>query len=172
MRPIELSDRKARFGEAIGCLRHCNARRRGRVRASGFPDTVIGGEFVDVLGAQCEAAAHEYLKPIYWNWHVVERFAGLPDLDNWIDVKGVGERHHKLLVPLDPTPMVGFAYLLVDRLSDTRYEIIGWLTGREVSLYPVTTPHRTKDFPCYTVPRDALHDPEELRVFHERQAIP
>lgn len=162
MERIELTEREARFGEAVGCLRHCNARRRGRARESGFPDTVEGGEFVDVLGGQCEAAGQKYLKPIFWNWHVVERFAGIPDLGDWIDVKGVGKRHHKLLVPWSPGPKQGFAYLLVDRLSDKEYDIVGWLMGHQVLGLPVISPHKEKDFPCYSAERGELRPVEEL----------
>lgn len=162
MKQIELTEREARFGEAVGCLRHCNARRRGRVRESGFPNTRDGGEFVDVLGAQCEAAAHRFLRPIDWNWHIVERFAGMPDLGGFIDVKGVGERHHKLLVPRSPAPKPAFAYLLVDRLSDTRYDVVGWLMGMEVLQMPVISPHRAVDFACYVVERGQLNSEDEL----------
>ena len=63
---------------------------------------------------------------------------GIPDIEDFIDVKGRREGWHDLMVGDDDPP--DWAYVLVRCHEHPRYEIVGWCWGREALLVPMIDP--------------------------------
>jgi hypothetical protein len=83
-----------------------------------------------ILGARTERAAKIIFEPIVWN-KGLDGAGDMPDLGDFIDVKGVTSDDHCLLVwqgGVKPQ----WAYLLVSAEQHPYYWMAGWLWGHEV----------------------------------------
>ena len=123
---------------------------------------------LEVLGARCEAAGKLFLNPV--KWHAFSRTVrDLPDLDDFIDVKGAPQAHHSLLVQEGQPD--NFAYLLILGHAHPDYEIVGWAWGWECKKdRELSDP--VGGMPAYFVGQDEsiLKPPDELReILRERQ---
>ena len=125
---------------------------------------------IDILGARCEAAAYKWMRPVRWSWQHRGR-EHIPDLHDFIDVKGVANPTYNLMVkPNDPQR---WAYLLLDGSAHPFYDVIGWCWGFEAYTLPLTS--RKAGRWNYFVDRDnpMLKDPALLLlVLRERQQFP
>ena len=123
-----------------------------------------------IFGAKCEGIAWSWLKPIKWNILTTETFIkGQPDLIAGpikIDVKGIHQPSHSLLVQQDADP--DWAYLLILG-QHPNYQILGWLWGHEAKQSPIKElqPNR----PAHVTNQAALFPPDKLfeMVAIERQ---
>jgi hypothetical protein len=158
---IRLIDRVTLYADAVAAMRHGSAYIKNRKNKNN-----LVGDFDDLLwlnrvGTRCEAAAKIYLNPI--RWHAFEeRITGLPDLGDFIDVKGRSRERYDLPVQKDDEDH--FAYLLVTAERHPDYLIWGWCYG-----YEAKQDHFWDDpkgnRPAYFVPKTdpVLRSPEELR---------
>jgi hypothetical protein len=102
-------------------------------------------------------------------WYAFEKGAKFPDLEEWIDVKGVDEHHHRLIIGAEKNP--DWAYLLVDATDHPTYEIVCWCWGHEGKQELYWEVHR-EDGGGYFIRRDnpMMKSPQELMdIIRERQ---
>ena len=121
------------FADYIGNKRQDTAEAR---RLRGNHGLVAGLErqrWLHILGARCEMAAWRYLGPMPWNCYVFDP-SDLPDLSDWIEVKGVEHPNDTLIVPPKKNnvrPPLHWAYVLVNGCDHPLYEVVGWRWGHE-----------------------------------------
>ncbi len=123
---------------------------------------------MDIMGARAEAAGAVYCAPV--EWHKESLRHDDPDLDTFIDAKGISQRGHSLI--LQPNKRDDWAYLLVDGSRHPRYEMIGWVWGHE-GKQPKYWRDPVGQRGGYFIPADdpVLRPPEELLVeLRKRQA--
>jgi hypothetical protein len=82
---------------------------------------------LDILGARCEAAGKLFYNPI--RWHAVRDEVTNPDLGSFIDVKGIREHGHRLIVKGHGHPE--WAYVLVSAEEHPWYHILCWCWGSD-----------------------------------------
>jgi hypothetical protein len=80
------------------------------------------------LGARGEAAAKLYLNPVKWN-AFADELDGLPDFEDWIDVKTRSKTWYDLPVQKKCPPP--WANVLITGESHPHYQIIGWVWARD-----------------------------------------
>lgn len=111
-------------------------------------------------GMRGEGLGKRWLDPVHWNYFLPAVHKGIPDLDDFIDVKTVMKPDHRLIVAEDDRP--DFAYLLVYAGHYPRGTIRGWLWGYEVKLVKPESPPRDPENPVHIAGHWMLHDPMEL----------
>lgn len=148
------------YADGVGCVRRGKAMMRGALHTNNWRPNFDKALWKNRQSARCELAAKLWLDPIEWN-ETDEDGIGKADLGGFIDVKGVEEAHHRLLVQLDAKD--DFAYLLVDSWRHPDYAIVGWLWGRECKTHPVQS-LEGEDRDCHVVARafPPLLPPEAL----------
>lgn len=124
---VTLEKTHIEFANKIARMRRKNAVDNDWQPGNGAPDDREIAMAMDVLGARAEAAGKLYLNPV--KWHAFSLRADSPDLEDWIDVKGISESYHRLII--QPKKPEQWAYLLVDASQHPRYEIVGWCWGYE-----------------------------------------
>lgn len=147
------------------------AAKRLRLRNAYNP---VAQEIIDydkhLLGARTELASKFVLDPIEWHRCEDGPIPNMPDLADFIDVKGVDEHWHSLIVnPEQLRPE--WAYLLTSAEERPYYLVIGWLWGHELER---VTPSIVKEGrpPAHRVPsaNPMLHDVRGLiEVWKDRQ---
>jgi hypothetical protein len=157
---ITLPDWVIEYADNVAALRQATAFFNGRQNANG-----LTGSFDELLwfhrrGTRCEAVGKLYMNPIVWH-AFAERITGLPDLGDFIDVKGRRLWRHKMLVQLDDED--NFAFLSVCSEQHPDYAICGWLWGHEAKNDKFRD-DPVGGRPAYFVPQKELRDPEELRL--------
>jgi hypothetical protein len=113
----------------------------------------------DLLGARCERAGWVFFPWLEWHSEIVRDVSELPDLGNFIDVKGVRLDRHQLLVPVTSIKP-HWAYLLVSAQNHPYYWIAGWKWGDELIAKAQVMFAR----PAYAWPSDKLNP---LRTLQE-----
>jgi len=113
----------------------------------------------EVLGARCERAACVFFPGEEWHKFTTGSVSKLPDLGEFIDVKGVPFDRYELLVPC-PKLNPDFAYVFISAEYHPYYWLAGWEWGSEMAKAPVK--HKR---PCYAKAVGAL------RKIHELQRI-
>jgi hypothetical protein len=125
---ITLEQRHIEVADKAALARRNAAREHNRKPVNGAPIEHNAGLKIDILGCRCEAAAKLWANPVEWH-AFAERVTDLPDLHDFIDVKGIDHGWHSLIVqkgsPKD------WAYLLVNGEEHPRYCIMGWVWGHE-----------------------------------------
>lgn len=110
----------------VGVRRQRDAEAKHRAAHNNAPTNHDDALALNIMGARCEAAAVLFFRPVLW--HALKpRIHRLPDLDTFIDVKGVDKPTHKMIVQENDPPE--WAYVLVDGHAHPRYEIVGWCWG-------------------------------------------
>jgi hypothetical protein len=142
----------------------------------------------DILGMLAEMAAASWLDPVertnaIFSRQQIDAGAKLPDLGDFIDVKGIRRRNDHLIIPCgrewnknDPTDH--WAYLVAGgweyRPPLRRFRMVGWLWGHEIrQRYPAHIPSWTDDPERRSrwVPLSDLRPPLTLiPILRERQA--
>lgn len=154
------------FADKVGFQRHQNAMVNGREPCNGAPNDPVTSLEMHIMGARCEAAGKVYYNPVKWHAYKPSGIRNLPDLEDWIDVKGRGKHWHHLVVQKDDDP--SWAYVLVSAEDHPLYHIVGWLWGKEAMLkkfWDEPVPGR----PAYFA-RRPLRDPADLyREIRRRQ---
>jgi hypothetical protein len=129
----------------------------------------------NVIGARCELAGFLYLRPacdigkLVWHQYTDDNPTDLPDLDNFIDVKGRTEGWHDLPVQSKVIDPPDWAYLLVRAHMHPKYEIVGWCWGHEAQQLPLSDP-TGREWPAHWVKpgQHAFFKPPQL-LFEELQ---
>lgn len=134
-----LHPRLITFADKVAVQRNATAHERDYTPANGQLDENTGEDHQN--GARCEAAGWRALieeilrrsgtwRPV-WHWQPVRDFSTKPpDIDDWIDVKGIKRRHHHLVIKqkeLQPA----WPYLLVSSHAFPIFELLGWCYGHE-----------------------------------------
>jgi hypothetical protein len=164
---IERADHFARRRQAA-------AIERNRQPHNGAPVEPIAAMSIQVLGVRCEIAGKLYLNPVTWNAFSA-RIHNLPDLEDWIDVKGRSKRRHDLMVQIGAPP--NWAYLLVRAHNHPVYEISNWCWGYEARTVPISDPSGEsgkRSGPAHFIPANhpVMKPPEELFAeVRRRQAL-
>lgn len=124
--------------EAIkyGQMREDLAIRRGQQPTYGLKVQFGTTESLDmhIHGCLTESACRGWLSPevgVKWHAYTEEGRKGLPDLDDFIDVKGARKDHHGLLIEGEPL-IADWAYVLVSSEHRPRFRVMGWVWGHEV----------------------------------------
>lgn len=155
---ITLTSEHIDYADNIGACRRGHAFVKNRKNHNGLIGSFDKLLHADRLGARCELAGKLFMNPI--RWHALsDKISGLPDLGNFIDVKGVERPHHSLIVQKDDEE--DFAFLLVDGSLHPDYLIVGWIWGREAKsdrFWKDPTGHR----PAFFVARSSLRPATEL----------
>lgn len=111
-----------------------------------------------IMGARAEMAARIYLGPVEWNAYTDGSVHGLPDFQDWIDVRGRAKDYYELIVK--PADRPDLAYVLISTEKHPTYWLRGWVWGSEAK-----NPRFWKDpgtgRPAFFVPA------QELRPMHE-----
>jgi hypothetical protein len=157
---IRLRPHHIEFADGVGLVRRGKAMMRSGQHTNNWKPNFEKALWKTRQSARCEHAGERWLQPIEWNT-IDEGGIGKADLGGFIDVKGVEEAHHRLLVQLDAKD--AFAYLLVDSWMHPDYAVVGWVWGHEAKLHPVNS-LEGEDRPCHCVPRSIppMRDPHEL----------
>jgi hypothetical protein len=122
----------------------------------------------DILGMRCECAGYLFFQPVKWHWQIVKDVKNLPDLDNFIDVKGIAQARHRMIVPLNGRE--DWAYVLVSGHNHPEYEVFGWLWGKEAKkdIYLDNPAGRGES---YYIERKFLNSPDTLMEVLRQQQI-
>jgi hypothetical protein len=155
-----------READQLGNKRQDNAEVKDCVPGNNLQATLEQQRTLHINGARCEAASWWHYsrqgdEPLTWhkrfeNWH------GLPDLDEFVDVKGVPYDSYRLIVPVHAFNK-DFAYLLVSWQHHPTYWIKGWLWGLEL-LQDGAPQQLQPGRPCYVGVR-ALRPPDSLPFY-------
>ena len=125
---IPLNEAHIAYADKVAWWRHDNCNRNNRRPANGAPIGAAGLEN-DILGTRTELAKKLYLNPVKWHAYKEYGIKDSPDLEDWIDVKGIRYERHSLIVPKDAED--DWAYPLVCAESHPVYQLMGWLYGWE-----------------------------------------
>ena len=162
------------FCEDLSLRRHDSAARNNRRPKNNAPTADRWAFAICRHGVFCECAGWLYLRPCTWHAYA-EEVHGLPDYENWIDAKGITQRHHHLLVQCDDPD--DWAYLLIGSWDHPYYDILGWCWGREAKTAPIRDPIGEcggDPRPCHFVPQDAPFMKSPVSLYDElrrRQAL-
>jgi len=139
---IELADR-------VAVRRQEAAEQRGRKGHNGAASTGKNALALHVLGARTELAGKFYFHPkCHWN-DFRDKIYRLPDLEDWIDVKGVDKFGYRLIVQKNDPPE--WAYLLIVAQRHPIYDVIGWCWGHEAQQKRFWDDPQRTDRPAYYV---------------------
>lgn len=154
---VTLSEYQIGFADGIAYARRKSAIENDRKPRNGSPTDRKKAMGRDTLGTRSEAAGHVWTG-LNWN-ALATRISGLPDLGDWIDIKGRSKAHYDLPVPKDGKPH--WAYVLVDASAHPVYRIVGWLMGEEAMLDKFWD-DPSGEGPAFFVPQNKLHTPQDL----------
>lgn len=125
---VTLSDFQDDYAAMVARRRREAAVEKDRPARNGCPEDPEKAFAYDLLGARCECAAYIALKPCKWN-RFSQRVDDLPDIDDWIDVKGSSKAWYDLPIQKKGKPHWG--YLLVCSHGHPNYKLVGWAWGSE-----------------------------------------
>lgn len=138
---IKLEQNHIEYADHVGLRRREMAIDANRKAHNGAPVENMSALKLDITGARAECAFYVWIKPmvpdIVWN-AIRKRISGLPDFNDWIDVKARTKEWHSLIVQEDDPP--DWAYPLVLTHLHPVYQIDGWLFGYEAKKFPITDP--------------------------------
>lgn len=156
---IRLSQAQISFADAVAAQRQTNADRYNFAGHNGAAGHGHGALALHILGSRCEVAAKSYLDPVEWNQYDMNR----PDFNDWIDVKGIQKRWHKLTVQRRANDH--YAYFLVYGGDHPDYEMLGWCFGHEAKKPVFWADPTGQCRPAYFVPASAqcFKSAEQLR---------
>lgn len=128
---VKLDQRHIEEAERVAIARQASAVKNRRPAHNGAPDAASQALAIHVTGARCELAAKIYFDPVKWNALAGDgqSLKGLPDLDNFIDVKGRTKHWHSLIVQRDDAD--DWAYVLVFAAREDFFALTGWCWGHE-----------------------------------------
>ena len=139
---VTLTEDQVAFCDKWANWRQDNAE---RAELGPYNNAPVGDEAraLHVIGfrAECPVYIHFGGKgSVKWHYDAgVEAVAnGIPDIEDFIDVKGRREGWHDLMVDDRDPPQ--WAYVLVRCHEHPRYEIVGWCWGEEALLVPMIDP--------------------------------
>jgi hypothetical protein len=155
---ITLTPEIIEYADNIAALRQGTAFLKKRPNTNGLIGSFDKLLAIHRMGARCEAAGKLYFNPIRWH-AFAERIKGLPDLGNFIDVKGRAREFHNLIVQKDDED--DFAFILVCAERHPDYTLCGWLWGFEAKR-PEFWDDPAGGRPAFFVPPAVLREPEEL----------
>ena len=154
----KLSDAMTAEADHVAHQRQRNAIEEGRTPGNNL---VAGPNDLElhIRGARGERAAKIVFDPIVWHKFKTGTLDGLPDLDDFIDVKTVSYDEHVLLVPAHKI-VKPWAYVLVSAAAHPYYWIAGWIWGHELARPEFL---RFPDRPAYAMKHTQLHKPYLLQ---------
>lgn len=124
------------YADILALKRQASSDRSGgRVPMRGAPRGYAKELQLNIIGCRCECAGFLYCCNVCPRiccpeWHAfVDNPVGLPDFDDWVDVKGRSEHWHEMPVQSSDPP--DRAYTLVRAHAHPLYEIVGWCYGWE-----------------------------------------
>jgi len=129
IRWITLEQKHIDFADKVARRRRAYAIQRNRPAYFGAPTENDAALELDLIGARAELAAKLFLNPVKWHAFEERTVTDLPDLEDFIDVKGVPFMHLKLIVK--PTSPDHWANLLVCAECHPQYAIIGWVWAKD-----------------------------------------
>lgn len=165
---FRLSDAMIREADEAALKRQIDS--KGRKPGNNLVATWEEQLALNIAGCRCERACKGVLEPIVWHAFKTGNLDNLPDLSDFIDVKGVRQDNHRLIVqkkkevPVRPS----WAYVLVSAENHPYYWIVGWAWGAEVLTFNVKELQPGR--PTYVEIADNLHKPFLLqRIVNERR---
>lgn len=147
------------YADRLAVRRQRSAEARKRPARNGAPTDRANSLGIHIVGARAEAAAKLYLNPVKWNAFAERGLANLPDLEDFIEVKGRTKAHYGLIVQRGDQEH--WAYLLVCTHLHPVYLIVGWAWGHEAKRPEFwKDPHGGR--PAFFPPNSILKPPAEL----------
>lgn len=111
------------------------------------------------LGCRTERAGKVCFSYLIWHAFKKGSLIGLPDLGDFIDVKGIPEDRLNLVVQVGGLRL-DWAYLLISAENHPYYWLAGWMWGKEIlDRAEIRFPGR----PAYFIRKDLLHKPYLLQ---------
>src|SRR5580698_911052 len=156
---VRPNDYPLEYADNVGAVRQGTAflKRRDTQGVVGSFWELLAG---NCMGARCEVAGKILFNPIRWH-ALAEKIFNLPDLGDFIDVKGRSLFKHELGVDTDA--LDDFAYLLITAEYAPEYVVHGWLWGREIKQHPEWLDDKAKrGRASYFCPQKELRDTDEL----------
>jgi hypothetical protein len=117
---------------------------------------------MDILGCRCERAGKVILPTLVWHTELVRDVDSVPDLGDFVDVKGMKLDRHHLLIPRAKLKLQ-WAYLLISAEEHPYYWCAGWLWGHEVPAIATAGPYAHR--PSYQIEAEQMHKPYLLQQF-------
>ncbi len=155
------------YADKVAETRQFEVTRLGRKAMHGESTSTTESLARHTLGARCEAAAKLYLSPIKWN-ALAENLRDLPDLGDFIDVKGVTNPAHRMIVHPEANPR--WAFLLVNAADHPLYFMAGWCWGCDAQRSRYWR-DPTGNRPAYFIPQADLRPAGELYdIVRQREA--
>jgi hypothetical protein len=141
------------------CIRQANRRQnnavtRGRMPMNGAPTNDEEARFLHMVGFYGEMAGNLYLIPKVWNFFKDGDLRGLPDYEDWIDMKTNKRRYsvnHLIVQRSDPPH---WAYILSYPDPHPTYCMVGWCFGCEARCDDYFG-ELSRGRPAYNVPHTA-----------------
>jgi hypothetical protein len=165
MRWVEFSPADTDRADTAARRRRQNAINKGLIPARGLRADMARKLTIERDGARNELAGKLYLDPVFWHDVITGSLYNTPDLEDWIDVKGIMRRDYRMPVPRETEGgHKDWAYLLVYGGEHPHYGIMGWCWGREAMTIEATDPTYTGRTPAHFIRQDAtfMKKPEEL----------
>ena len=115
--------------DAVARARRLAAIERGRVGRNNAPMENVAATKLDIVGARAEIVGKFYLDPVEWH-ALADEVDNLPDLDDFIDVKGRQGRNDDVIIQAGSEDQ--WAYLAVYIDKHPWCELHGWAWGYEL----------------------------------------
>lgn len=157
----ELAEKHVDYSDnRVARRRRALAKENNRTPGNNAPTGEVAALRLDILGARTECVGYLYLSPIMWHT-VRRRIYNLPDLGDFIDVKGRDKDWYDLPIQKDDPDQ--WAYLLITQVRHPLYRIVSWCwgyEGKQDRFLPGPVPSR----PAYFIPQGdkILKPPAEL----------
>lgn len=147
--------------------RRQNAVDEGRIPARGLEVDIARQMEMERDGARAELAGKLYLDPVFWHDFKKGPLENTPDLEDWIDVKGIMRSpDDRLIVPrITERGHRNWAYLSVYGGRHPYYAILKWCWGWEaMAMVKATDPTNSSRTPAHFVDQNEffMKDPQEL----------
>lgn len=143
----------------VGYARRMLAIKLRRRHTNGYRPTPAQALANDIMGACAEIAVWRWLEPISWH-ALAQDVDGLPDLGDDIDVKGVVQADHRLV--LSPEPRKEWQYVLARGHDHPTWVIAGWIPGEVAADMKEWVRQISPPRVALVVPNEALYSIEEL----------
>jgi len=154
---LTLDDEQTAHADHVARMRQDSAVKHRRKPKNGAPLDAGSQIRINYEGARAERAGKAYLDFVFWH-ELADDLRNLPDLHDFIDVKGTILAMGNLVVQLDDP--AHWAYLLVRIHRFPQCEVTGWAWGHEAQK-PQLREELQKGRPAYVM-RHGLRPPSEL----------
>lgn len=172
---VKLTTAQLFCAATVGVMRRVDGLKKGRRDRWGAGQ---GSQWDrDITGALCEYAAARWANRC-WNGVASndEELAGLRDVGDLFDARGITQSHHSLIIHPDDPDHVPFVLV---HCRAPQFDLLGWLFARDGKDPAYWADPTGSDRAAYFVPQDSLRPMSELlewladnsRTIHQAEAV-